>query len=154
METSSYFSHHALAHLVAAQGQEVQKVICHLWHNNVNKEASVELIDNIQLQFAGGKVLTIASNDTGEALDVIDFDYKATAKQLEDEFQGKIKIFAVDASGTKMWTDVIGKTLKAIKVEKEGENHGANSLVLDFGEEKRLVAINPLDGLLIDYHED
>jgi hypothetical protein len=85
---------------------------------------------------------------------VIDFNYKETAKAIENEFEEKIKIFSLDASGTKMWKDVIGKKLVAVQITKENNYYLADSAMLNFGTEKRVVSVSPMDGLLIDYYEE
>jgi hypothetical protein len=154
MDLNNYFSHEALARLVAAQGRTVEKIVCHLWQNTINKEATVEIIDNLELHFTDKQKLTISCNDVGDSLDVIAFDYKKTAVDLEKEFQGKIRLYAVNASTTKMWEEVIGQKLLAVKIVKEGEYHKAGSLLLEFEKEKRIVSISPLDGLVIDYYEE
>ena len=154
MDSNSYFSHEALARLISAQGRILEKVTCHLWQNTINKDATVELIDNVELHFTDQQKLTISCDDTGEALDAISFNYAETAKALEKEFDGKIKLFAVNASGTSMWSATIGLPLQLVKVVKEGEYHKAGSVLLDFGNEKRIISISPLDGLVIDYYED
>lgn len=148
-----YFTHQALARFVAAQGKTVEKVICHLWQNNMNPNEAVEIIDNVELHFSGEEKLTISCNDNGDGLDAIDFNAQEIAKALKLEFEGKIKLFKVDASTTKMWQDVIGKKLESVQLTKDDEHYKADSLMLNFGEEKRTVAISPLDGLIIDYYE-
>jgi hypothetical protein len=154
MEYTNYLSHEALARLVAAQGRTVAKVICHLWINRIEKNAPVEIIDNLELHFTDGQKLTISCNETGEALDVINFDFEAASAAIESEFEGKIRMFAVDASAATMWEAVIGLQLQAVKVVKEGEYHAAGSLLLEFNTEKRIICVGPADGLVIDFYEE
>jgi hypothetical protein len=154
MSENIYFSDEALARLVSAQGKTVEKVVCHLWQNSFDKNGTVELIDNVELHFTDGQKLTISCNENGDGLDAIQFDYKAAARTLHEEFEGKIKLFAVNASTTEMWAEVIGKTLTSARLSREEEYHKADSIVLDFGEEKRVISISPLDGLIIDYYEE
>lgn len=154
MEYTNYLSNEALARLVAAQGRTVEKVICHLWINRIAKNAPLEIIDNLELHFKDGQKLTISCNATGEALDVVDFDFAAVSAAIETEFEGKIRLFAVDASAATMWEDVIGLQLQAVKVVKEGEYHAAGSLLLEFGTEKRIISVGPIDGLVIDFYEE
>jgi hypothetical protein len=154
MDPNTYFSDEALARFVSAQSKTVEKIICHLWQNTIDKTASVELIDNLELHFTDKQKLTISCNESGDGLDAIHFDYKSSAAEIEKEFEGKIKLFAVNASTTKMWEDIIGLTLESIRIIKEGDYHKAGSLLLVFGKEKRIVSINPLDGLIIDYYEE
>ncbi len=154
MEKESYFSNEALARFVAAQNRRVEKIVCHLWQNKIQEGNTVELIDNLQLHFTDKQHLTIGCNAEGDGLDAFEFNYAKTAKEIEQEFSGKIKLFAVNASATKMWEGVIGKTLLAVRVSKSNEQYKADSVVLDFGDEKREISISPLDGIVIDYYEE
>ena len=149
-----YFTNDALAQFVSAQGLTAEKIICHLWQNSIDANNTVELIDNLEIHFNGDKKLTFSCNEAGDGLDVIDFNYKKTARALHEEYEGRIKLFSVDASTTKMWEDVIGKTLVKVRVTRSGDYYLADSVVLDFGDEKREISIAPLDGLIIDYYED
>ncbi|MCC6371978.1 MAG: hypothetical protein IT236_13320 [Bacteroidia bacterium] len=148
------FTNEALARFVAAQGRAVEKVVCHLWQNSSNKNDVVEIIDNVELHFGAGQKLCISCNFDGDGLDAIDYDYRAACRAIDKEFEGKIKIYSIDASGTTIWKEVIGKTLVVVAVTRSGEHYKADSVVLDFGEEKREIAIAPLDGLVIDYYEE
>jgi hypothetical protein len=149
-----YFSHQALARFVSAQGKTVSKIVCHLWQNSIKENDVFEIIDNVELHFTDDQKLTISCNDNGDGLDAIDFNAKETAKALKTEFSGKIKLFQVDASTTKMWQDVIGLALQSVQLTKDGEHYVADSLMLNFGEEKRTISISPTDGLIIDYYEE
>lgn len=153
-ELKTYFSDEALAKFAEVQGKTVEKIVCHLWLNSVNKNEVMELIDNVEIYFTDNNKLTIAANPDGEALDAIDFNYKEASELIEKEFDGKIKLFAVNASATKMWQDVIGKTLRSVQITKEEQNYLADSLLLNFGEERRTVSISPMDGLIIDFFEE
>jgi len=154
MDHNTYFSDEALARFVAAQGKTVEKIMCHLWQNTIDKNATVEIIDNIELYFTDQQKLTITCNENSDGLDVITFEYKTAAAALNQEFEGKIKLFAVDASSTKMWEDIVGKTLQSVRIVKEGEYHKAGSVLLVFNGEKRIISVNPLDGLVLDYYEE
>ncbi len=153
-EREIYFSNEALARFVAAQGRTIEKVVCHLWQNNLGKTEVVEIIDNVELHFTDKQKLTISCNTEGNGLDAIDFNYKTSALELHKEFDGKIKLFSIDASSTKMWEEVIGKKLTKIRVTKSGDYYKADSVILDIEEEKREISISPLDGLVIDYYEE
>ncbi len=150
----NYFSNEALAKFAAAQNRTVEKIICHLWQNSTNKNEVMELVDNLEIHFTDKHKLTICANTEGDALDAIDFNFKETALALQNEFDGKIKLFPVNASTTKMWEDVIGKKLYSVQITRKDEHYMADSLLLNFGEEKRTVSINPMDGLIIDYFEE
>jgi len=151
---NTFFSNEALARFAAAQGKTVEKVICHLWQNKSQTTEVVEVIDNVELHFTDKHKLTISTNADGDGLDAIEYNYKNAAIAIEKELGGKIKIYAIDASTTKMWEAVIGKVLKTVRIEKEGELYRSNSILLDFGDEKREIEINPLDGIIIDHYDE
>ena len=155
MKDAIYFTNEALARFIAAQGRNVAKVVCHLWQNNLNPSAPLEIIDNVELHFTDGNKITIGCNADGTALDAYEYDAKAVAKQLKEEFNDKIKLFAIDASTTGMWKDIIGKDLIMVRLTKDGEYYLADTLILDFGkEDKREITMNPEDGIIIDFYEE
>jgi hypothetical protein len=150
----SYFDAGSLKKMIAAEGKEVKAIICYLWLNSINENDVVQLIDNFEIVFNDGYKLTLGSNPDNSGLEAIDFDYEAEKKAMEDEFNGKIKIVGVNASATKMWKDVIGLKLQSVKLTKEENNYLSDSVMLDFGAERRTIAISPLDGLIIDFFEE
>ena len=153
-EQKVYFSAQALKSFVAAEQKVIKTVICYLWHNAINKEEIVELIYGIEFAFADNSRLNLGSNNDNTGLEVIDFNFEAEKKNIENEYAGKIKLFAVNASFTKMWEEVIGKKLNTIQLTKQNENYLSDSILLNFGEERRIVSISPLDGLVIDFYEE
>ncbi len=152
--TSVYFTPEALQKMVNVQNKIIARIVIFLWQNAVDAGNSVEIIDSLQLRFTDGTDITIGCNELSDGLDILDFNYEATKKQLEEEFKGKIKIHALNAGKTKMWEGIEGKTLKAIQLTKENNNYKADSIMLDFGDDGRTVGISPYDGLVIDYYEE
>jgi hypothetical protein len=153
MEETEKFTDAAIRAFINAEGKTLYKVVCHLWQNVTNPAEPVEVIDNLQLHFGGDDYITIACTPSGTGLDVINYDFEIARTALQNEFGGRIRLFAVDASGTTIWKDTIGKNIAGIRLTKEGESYIADSLVLDFGEEKREIAVSPLDGLIVDIFE-
>lgn len=153
-EPKAYFDNVSLKKFVEAEGKTVKFVVCYLWQNSVNKNDVVELIDHIELRFTDKTRLTITSSNDNTGLEAIDFDYEAEKQEMEKEFGDKIRIIGVDASSTKMWQEVIGKPLTAVQLTKENGLYLSDSVLLDFGTEKRTVTVSPLDGLIIDFWEE
>lgn len=152
---SSHFSDDALRNIMAIEGKTLAMVICYIWVNKMDPKASVELIDNVELKFTDGSHIVISCNEDVEGLSITnDFDYKEEQAELTAQFGDKIKIVPVDASKTKMWQDVPGKVLDSVGLTKDGEQYLDDSMVLNFGEERRIISMSPLDGLIIDYYEE
>jgi hypothetical protein len=151
---NTFFSNEALARFASAQGKTVEKIVCHLWQNKSQPTEVVEVIDNVELHFTDKHKLTISTNADGDGLEAIEYDYKKAAVTIEKELGGKIKIYAIDASDTKMWEAVIGKVLINVRIEKIGDLYKSNAILLDFDSEKREIEVNPLDGIIIDHYDE
>lgn len=153
-QEKAYFDAESLKKLIAAEGRTVKGINCYLWQNAINPNDVVELIDVFELVFTDGYRLYLCSNGDNTGMEAIDYNYEAEKKEIENEHSGKIKVYGVTASGTKMWTNVIGLKLQSVQLTKEDKNYLSDSVVFNFGEERRIVSISPLDGLIIDFHEE
>lgn len=150
-----HFSDTQLKLLTSIEGKTLKKIICYFWVNRLNPNESVELIDNVELHFNDDSSLVITCNEESNGIDVLsDFNFEDEKTALKQEFGDKIRIIPIDASTTKMWTDVIGETIEAVQLSKDGEQYLNDALILSFGVEKRTIGISPSDGLIIDYWED
>ena len=151
----SHFTDHQLKLLTVAEGKTLKKVVIYFWVNRFNPDAQVDLIDNVELVFTDDTNLVITCNDESTGIDVIaDFSFEEEKVQLKQEFGDKIKMIPIDASTTKMWTDVIGETIEAFELSREDEQFLNDALIINFGTEKRSIGISQNDGLIIDYWED
>lgn len=154
-QEKAYFTADSLKKLVAAEGKQLKGVICFLWQNSINKNDVVELIDHVQLVFTDGYKLTIGSNADNNGLEALDYNFESEKAELAKEFGDKIKLFAINATPTKMWKDVEGLKLQSVQITKEGQgNYLSDSVMFNFGSERRIISISPLDGLIIDFYED
>ncbi len=151
----SHFTDNQLKLITAAEGKTLKKVMIYFWVNRFNPNEQVELIDNVELIFTDDTNLVITSNEENAGIDVIsDFNFEEEKAGLKQEFGDKIKIIPIDASATKMWTDVIGETIEAFELSREDEQFLNDALIINFGTEKRSIGLSPADGLIIDYWED
>ena len=150
-----YFTDPQLKLLTSIEGRTLKKIVCYFWVNRLNPNESVELIDNVELVFTDETSVVISCNEDSNGINIIDdFNFEEEKNDLKLEFGDKIKIIPIDASTTKMWTDVIGETIESIDLSRDGENYLNDALILNFGIEKRTIGISPSDGLIIDYWED
>lgn len=150
-----HFTDIQLKLLTSIEGKTLKKIVCYFWVNRLNPNESVELIDNVELVFNDETSVVITCNEDSNGIDVLDdFNFEDEKSQLKQEFGDKIRIIPIDASTTKMWTDVIGETIEAVQLSKDGEQYLNDALILSFGAEKRTIGISPTDGLIIDYWED
>lgn len=150
-----HFTDTQLKLLTQLEGKTLSKIICYFWVNKLNPNESIELIDNVELIFNDSTSYVITCNEESSGLNILnDFNFEQEKAQLKQEFGDKIKIIPIDASTTKMWTDVIGETIEAIELSKDDENYLNDAIIVNFGTEKRTIGISPADGLIIDYWEE
>lgn len=152
----NHFTDLQLKTLTSAEGKTLQKVVVYFWVNRFNPDAHVDLIDNVELFFTDNTSLVITCNEDSDGINILnDFDLAEEKAMLKKEFGDKIKIIPIDASTTKMWTDVIGLTIESIDLSKDGDNYINDAIIITFNiTEKRTIGISPSDGLIIDYWED
>lgn len=150
-----HFTDHQLKLLTSYEGKTLKKVMIYFWINRLNPDAQIDLIDNVEFVFTDNSSLVITCNDDSTGIEVLnDFNFEEEKTQLKNEFGDKIKIIPIDASTTKMWTDVVGETIEAFQLSREDDQFLNDALVINFGIEKRSIGISPNDGLIIDYWED
>lgn len=150
-----HFNDHHLKTLTCAEGKTLKKVLIYFWVNRLNPNAQIDLIDNVELVFTDDSSIVVTCNDESTGINILeDFNFEEEKSNLKIEFGDKIKIIPIDASQTKMWVDVIDKTIVAFELSKEDEQFLNDALIINFGSEKRSIGISPADGLIIDYWED
>jgi hypothetical protein len=150
-----HFTDHQLKLLTSAEGKTLKKVVIYFWVNRFNPDTQVDLIDNVELMFTDDTNLVITCNEESTGIDIIkDFSFEEEKLQLKQEFGDKIKMIPIDASTTKMWTDVIGETIESFELSREDEQFLNDALIISFGLEKRSIGISQNDGLIIDYWEE
>ncbi|MGE0566447.1 MAG: hypothetical protein AB7O73_00745 [Bacteroidia bacterium] len=147
------FKDEEVATLLGSQGKELHSVLIYLWQNKSGNE-SLEIIDAIKFILDDNIELTLTCDPESESITLTSFDFLEYKRQHESEINDSIIIHEVNAGTTGMWKDTIKKKLKAVLLTKTKNGYASDSIVFDFEGEKRLLSINPLDGLLLDYYED
>ena len=115
-----HFNDHQLKILTSTEGKILKKVLIYFWVNRLNPDAQIDLIDNVELVFTDESSIVVTCNEESTGINVLDdFNFEEEKVNLKTEFGDKIKIIPIDASGTKMWIDVIGQTIQAFELSKE-----------------------------------
>ena len=63
-------------------------------------------------------------------------------------------VIACQRTGQNGWKELEGLKLESVQLTKDGEYYLSDSVVFNFGAERRVVSISPADGLIIDFFED
>ena len=146
-----FFSYPHLARLKAAEGLILKNVIYHNWINNARPAERFEFLDKLELQFDGMNLVITVPETDDQGLTLADaFDAEKYRLQILHDFGGKMDIRSDNMNSNVLWENNIGKKLKNLRAEQEGDNSYSNSaLLFDFGTEK--LEVRPgMDGVIIE----
>lgn len=156
-EKQNIIDHQTLYKLNEIQGKCLQFVICYLWINQINPKEPIDLIDAVEFIFSDGDKITLSGNEYQEGLIFVNYDFEQQKNLIEKEFQGKIKIYKVNASNTDMWKDVIDQKIINIRLTKDqtSNQYLSDEIIMEFeNKEMRLIQVHPIDGVILDYYEE
>lgn len=156
-EKQNIIDHQTLYKLNEIQGKCLQYVICYLWINQINPKEPIDLIDAVEFIFSDGDKITLSGNEYQEGLIFVNYDFEQQKNLIEKEFQGKIKIYKVNASNTDMWKDVIDQKIINIRLTKDqtSNQYLSDEIIMEFeNKEMRLIQVHPIDGVILDYYEE
>ncbi|GAB4207211.1 MAG: hypothetical protein Fur0023_17830 [Bacteroidia bacterium] len=156
-EKQNIIDHQTLYKLNEIQGKCLQYVICYLWINQINPKEPIDLIDAVEFIFSDGDKITLSGNEYQEGLTFVNYDFEQQKNLIEKEFQGKIKIYKVNASNTDMWKGVIDQKIINIRLTKDqtSNQYLSDEIIMEFeNKEMRLIQVHPVDGVILDYYEE
>ncbi|GAB4447289.1 MAG: hypothetical protein OHK0036_01330 [Bacteroidia bacterium] len=148
---------HTLALLNNIQNKVLKSVVCYLWINQINPKQTIDVIDAIELIFENDEKIILSGNESQEGLCAIEYNFDEQKEFIEKEFQGKIRVFRVNASQTEMWKEVIDKKLIQVRLTKDKNTNQylCDEMIFEFeNKEMRLIQVHPLDGIILDYYEE
>ena len=153
--TKKYFNLDDLKRFKALEGKTLLNVIYFVWINRVTENSPFVFIDKINIQFSDNTEIILWAGEESDALCFVDaFDFETENTMLKKEFEGKIVLKAHSANEDKFWKEVLNGEIKHIQLSKESEQYLSDAIILDFGQEKRLIAVSPEEGIIIDFFED
>ncbi|RME19008.1 MAG: hypothetical protein D6799_02110 [Bacteroidetes bacterium] len=156
-EKQNIIDNQTLYKLNEIQGKNLQYVVCYLWINQINPKEPIDLIDAVEFIFSDGSKITLSGNEYQEGLMAIEYNFEQQKQFLEREFQGKIKIYKVNASNTDMWKSVIDQKIINIRLTKDKTTNQylSDEIIVEFeNKEMRLIQVHPVDGVILDYYEE
>lgn len=146
-----------LEKLYSVRNKTISNIVCYLWINQINATETISIIDALEFNFSDEDKIILSGNETQEGLTITEYNFEEQKAIIEKEFEGKIKLFKVNASNTEMWKDIKTKKLTNIRLTKDKTSnlYLSDQIIFEFeNNEKRLVQIHPLDGIILDYYEE
>jgi hypothetical protein len=150
-----YFTFQELTRLNGLEGKHISEVNYYVWVNRIDQAAPYVFIDKLEIIFSDANKIILTAGEESNALYVLhDFDAAEEILMLEHRFSGQITLKKFGASKDKFWKDVLNLRIQTVQLSKDGDQYLSDAVVLDFGEEKRLIGLSPEEGIIIDYFEE
>lgn len=154
-KNNKYFSFEHLQLLNALEGKILSDVIYFVWINRIQQQSPLIFIDKLQLKFEDKSFITLSAGEESDGLRIIEnFDPAQEALRLDEQFSGKILLKPHNAKKDRFWEEVTGRPIWYVQLSKENDQYLSDAIVLDFGKEKRLIAVSPEEGIIIDFYEE
>ena len=135
----AYYTHDELMHLKSFEGKTLDKVNYYVWVNGVQEEILTFTLW-AALHFQDGSVLTLHTPEDSRRLTFptdVDYDKEMAEAAIPGQ---RVGLMQHDVSGSEFWGPVIGRQLRAIELEREGEGlYAADILLLNFIEERQII---------------
>jgi hypothetical protein len=125
------------------------------WHNLVVAGNAYVFIDKIELQFNNIPSVLLEINETDDGIHAkTNYDLDTEIKEIETKFNSKIRITQSNENKNEFWQDLINAPLISIEAEFFDAGYLNDSVVFNFGEQKRIIQFNREEGLLVDIYEE
>jgi hypothetical protein len=154
------FTFEELKKLSALEGKKIADVIYHKWINKADPSQAYEFIDKLQIGFSDGSNIVLTAGEESDGLRILE-EYNVTKDilMLEEQFEGKITIRSFRANKSEHFKDVMELPISSVQLSKDGDQYLADAIVFEFDKgsgplERRLVALSPEEGIIVDYFED
>jgi hypothetical protein len=147
-----YFSADELLRLRSFDNRRLLEVQHLQWVNKTNPGDIFEFTFAVTLIFDNGR-LTLSADEDNMAILPGDSDFEKKRYELLHAFNGSIDLRSDTMNGNALWAPVIGETLLSIELVKEEDLYRSDSLLLNFGKEKIVIALG-MEGLAIEPYEE
>lgn len=150
-----YFGYHELARLNSLEGKKISEVNYYVWVNRINMNSPYVFIDKLELVTDENEKLVLTGGEESDGLYLLsEYDPAEEILRLEHQFAGQITVKKHKASQDRFWKDVMNLEIQSVQLSKEGDRYLADAIVLDFGQERRLIGLSPEEGIIIDFYEE
>jgi hypothetical protein len=130
---------------------EIVAVTYYRWHNLAASKNGYLFVDKIELQFNGIPSILLEINETDDGIALkTNYNIADEIKEVEEKFNAQIKISYTSENTSELWKDVINKPLLSIEAETQGEFYLNGALLLNFGDNKRVIYFKGEEGLLVE----
>jgi hypothetical protein len=125
------------------------------WHNLAVSKNGYVFIDKIELQFNNIPSILFEINDTDEGIALrTNYNITKDIAEVEEKFNAQIKITFSSENTNELWNDIINIPLLSIEAEQHEQFYLNWTILLNFGDEKRVIYYEKEKGLLVEYYAE
>lgn len=125
------------------------------WHNLAVSKNGYVFIDKIELQFNNIPSILFEINDTDEGIALrTNYNITKDIAEVEEKFNAQIKITFSSENTNELWNDIINIPLLSIEAEQHEQFYLNWTILLNFGDEKRVIYYENEKGLLVEYYAE
>jgi hypothetical protein len=134
---------------------EITGVNYYKWHNLAASKNGYVFIDKIELQFNNIPSILFEINENDEGISLkTNYNVGIEIADIEAKFNTQIKIIKTSEKLSDLWGSILNLPLLSIEAEQQEQFYLNNALLLNFGEEKRIIFFDNEKGLLAEYYTE
>jgi hypothetical protein len=134
---------------------EITGVNYYKWHNLAASKNGYVFIDKIELQFNNIPSILFEINENDEGISLkTNYNVGIEIADIEAKFNTQIKIIKTSEKLSDLWGSILNLPLLSIEAEQQEQFYLNNALLLNFGEEKRVIFFDNEKGLLAEYYTE
>jgi hypothetical protein len=125
------------------------------WHNLAASKSGYVFIDKIELQFNNIPSIIFEINETDDGISLrTNYNITEEITEVEEKFNTQIKITYSSENKNELWKDIINIPLLSIEAEQHEQFYLNSAVLLNFGDEKRVIYYENEKGLLVEYYAE
>lgn len=149
------FSLHEIEAFQSLEGMVITDVMYHIWRNKIDPENVIESLDYIDFIFENKYRITLYSGVDSDGIKIVELDLAKEQEKITTQFGNKIELVTFDVTNEEPWSDTQNLVLEKIQLEEAvNQNYSNQSLLLNFTSEAVEIRISPIEGMIVDYHEE
>ncbi|MBL0051967.1 MAG: hypothetical protein IPP29_10900 [Bacteroidetes bacterium] len=144
-----FFTGDELDKLYDIANQQLKEVNYYHWVNKTKPDDIVTMLDHVEFIFIDNTSICFSASELCDAIELYDFDFDATNKDLFDTFEGDLYVRKTPKSEEQIWQQLMQLDISEVLLEANEKNKFfSDKITLKFGREKMVIQVTPT-GLVV-----
>ena len=139
-----FFTGDELDKLYDIANQQLKEVNYYHWVNKTKPDDIVTMLDHVEFIFIDNTSICFSASELCDAIELYDFDFDATNKDLFDTFEGDLYVRKTPKSEEQIWQQLMQLDISEVLLEANEKNKFfSDKITLKFGHEKMVIQVTP-----------